>query len=319
MIAARLPDWIPHEMSRQARNRRRRRNRVGAPQALMLTLGALAVVGVVGIVGATLYVISVVESAPSLASVHPLVVGTPSEVVAADGTRLGFIQSDNLRTPVTWNQIPERLAQATIAIEDQRFYHNDGIDVTAIVRAALADVSHGATLQGASTITMQLVRNLYLGNDLRTFKQKVTEAKLALEYNNHHTKREVLTNYLNDIAYGTVGGQTAIGVQAASLILFNKPVRKLDLAEAALLAGLPRPPTTRCCTPGSRANGATWCSRRWRSSATSRPRRPAKPSSSRSASTVATTTPSAAKASSSNTCASSSSNATARTPSITAG
>jgi penicillin-binding protein 1A len=216
---------------------------VGAPQALMLTLGALAVVCVTGIVGATLYVISVVESAPSLASVHPLVVGTPSEVLAADGTRLGFIQSDNLRTPVTWNQIPTRLAQATIAIEDQRFYHNDGIDPTAILRAALADVSHGATLQGASTITMQLVRNLYLGNDLRTFKQKVTEAKLALEYNNHHTKREILTDYLNDIAYGTVGGQTAIGVQAASLIFFNKPVRQLDLAQAALLAGLPQAPS----------------------------------------------------------------------------
>jgi penicillin-binding protein 1A len=200
-------------------------------------------VGVITIAGATLYVLSIVQSAPTLASVRPLVVGTPSEVLAADGTRLGFIQSDTLRTPVNWNQIPNRLGQATVAIEDQRFYHNDGIDLTAIVRAALADVSHGATLQGASTITMQLVRNLYLGNDLRTFKQKVTEAKLALEYNKHHSKREILTQYLNDISYGTVGGQTAVGVEAASQIFFNKPVSRLNLAQAALLAGLPQAPS----------------------------------------------------------------------------
>jgi penicillin-binding protein 1A len=198
---------------------------------------------VTGIAGATLYVLSVVQSAPSLASVQPLVVGTPSEVFAADGTRLGFIQSDTLRTPVGWNQIPTNLANATVAIEDQRFYHNNGIDPTAILRAALADVSHGTTLQGASTITMQLVRNLYLGNDLRTFKQKVTEAKLALEYNKLHSKREILTTYLNDIAYSTVGGQTAVGVQAASLILFDKPVSRLNLPQAALLAGLPQAPS----------------------------------------------------------------------------
>jgi penicillin-binding protein 1A len=198
---------------------------------------------VTGIAGASLYVLSIVQSAPTLASEQPLVVGTPSEVFAADGTRLGFIQSDTLRTPVTWSQIPTNVANATVAIEDQRFYHNDGVDPTAIFRAALADVSHGATLQGASTITMQLVRNLYLGNDLRTFKQKVTEAKLAVEYNKHHSKREILTEYLNDIAYGTVGGQTAIGVQAASRILFSKPVWELNLQQAALLAGLPQAPS----------------------------------------------------------------------------
>ncbi len=230
-------------MSRQARQRRRRRNRAGAPHIFVLALGALGSAFVVGIAAATLYVLSVVHSAPSLASVRPIVLGTPSEVLAANGTRLGFIQSDTLRTPVTWSQIPENLKNATVAIEDQRFYHNDGIDVTAIVRAAFADVSHGATLQGASTITMQLVRNLYLGNDLRTFKQKLTEAKLALEYNKHHTKREILTEYLNDIPYGTVGGQTAIGVEAASQVFFNKPVSGLDLQQAALLAGLPQAPS----------------------------------------------------------------------------
>jgi penicillin-binding protein 1A len=198
---------------------------------------------VIAIAGAALYVLSAIQSAPSLASVSPLVVGTPSEVLAADGTRLGFIQSDALRTPVNWDQIPTNLKNATVAVEDQRFYHNDGIDATAIARAAIADLTHGATVQGASTITMQLVRNLYLGNDLRSFKQKLTEAKLAVEYNRHHSKRDILTSYLNDIAYGTVGGQTAIGVEAASQVFFARPVWQLHLQQAALLAGLPQAPS----------------------------------------------------------------------------
>ncbi|MDE3069173.1 MAG: penicillin-binding protein [Acidobacteriota bacterium] len=191
-----------------------------------------------------IYLASVWASAPSLARVHPLLLGTPSEVFAANGTRLGFIQSAALRTPVGWNQIPADVKNATVAIEDQRFYQNDGIDLTSIARAAVADVTHGETLQGASTITMQLVRNLFLGGDLRTLKQKLAEAKLAIEYNKRHSKREILNEYLNDIAYGTVGGQTTIGVQAASLVLFNKPVWQLDLQQAALLAGLPQAPTS---------------------------------------------------------------------------
>jgi len=231
-------------MSRHARQRRAKRNRVGAPHALRIGAAALVGACIVGVIAAALYVASVFQSAPTLASVHPLLLGTPTEVFAANGTRLGFIQSDGLRTPVGWNQIPVSLKHATVAIEDQRFYHNDGVDPTGILRAAVADFTHGETVQGASTITMQLVRNLYLGGDLRTFKQKVTEAKLAIEYNKHHTKREILTDYLNDIAYGTVGGQTSIGVQAASLVFFNKPVWKLNLQQSALLAGLPQAPTS---------------------------------------------------------------------------
>ena len=90
---------------------------------------------------------------------------------------------------------------------------------------------------------MQLVRNLYLGNDLHTFKQKIDEAKLAIEYNRDHSKRSILTGYLNSVAYGTVGGQTAIGVQAASRIFFDKSASQLNLAQSALLAGLPQAPS----------------------------------------------------------------------------
>ncbi len=162
---------------------------------------------------------------------------------AANGTRLGAIQSDVLRTPITTAQMPRLLRQATVAIEDQRFYKNNGVDVTGIFRSAVKDVLHGETLQGASTITMQLMRNLYLGSDTHTFKQKVDEAKLAIEYNKHHSKQSILTDYLNSVTYGTVEGRTALGVEAAARIFFDKSPYQLDLQQQALLAGLPQAPS----------------------------------------------------------------------------
>ena len=90
---------------------------------------------------------------------------------------------------------------------------------------------------------MQLMRNIYLGGDQHTLRQKITEAKLALEYEEHHSKPSILTSYLNSVPYGTLAGQTAIGVQAASRIFFDKPASQLDLEQAALLAGLPQAPS----------------------------------------------------------------------------
>ena len=200
-----------------------------------LLVGAIAAVG---------YVLHTSRSRRRpLDTLHPLVSGGSSQVFAADGTRLGFIQSDELRTPVGWSEIPANLKNATVAIEDQRFYNNDGVDLTGIFRAAVKDLTNGAALQGGSTITMQLMRNLYLGGDQHTLKQKIIEAKLAIEYNKHHSKRSILTSYLNSVPYGTVGGQTAIGVQAAARIFFDKPASQLNLAQAALLAGLPQAPS----------------------------------------------------------------------------
>jgi penicillin-binding protein 1A len=230
-------------MSRQARQRRLRRNRSGPSRVLFIGLGALTAGLLVGVLGAVAYVLSVAQSAPRLASLKPVVSGGSSAVFAADGTRLGFIQSDALRTPIPYAQMAPYLRDATVAIEDQRFYRNDGIDLTGIFRSAIKDVTQGQALQGASTITMQLVRNLYLGSDTHSFKQKIAEAKLALEYNKRHSKQEILTEYLNTIPYGTVGGQTAFGVQAAARIFFSEPASELNLQQAALLAGLPQAPS----------------------------------------------------------------------------
>ncbi|HTA06692.1 MAG TPA: transglycosylase domain-containing protein, partial [Solirubrobacteraceae bacterium] len=230
-------------MSRQARQRRRRHNRAGPTRFLLIGGGVMVTALIVGVIAAVGYVLNVAQSAPAIGSLHPIIGGGSSQVYAADGTRLGFIQSDELRTPVSWSQIPANLRNATVAIEDQRFYKNNGIDLTGIFRAAVKDVTHGKALQGGSTITMQLVRNLYLGGDQHTLKQKIIEAKLAIEYEKKHSKRSILTSYLNSVPYGTLGGQTAIGVQAASRIFFDKPASQLNLQQSALLAGLPQAPS----------------------------------------------------------------------------
>jgi penicillin-binding protein 1A len=227
-------------MSRQARQRRRRG---GGSKFLLLGGAVVLIAALIGALSAIGYVAHVVHTTPDLAALRAKVGGGTSRVFAADGTPLGFIQSDELRTPVGWSEIPTNLKNATVAIEDQRFYKDDGIDVTGIFRAAIKDIAHGQALQGASTITMQLVRNLYLGGDEHTLKQKITEAKLAIEYNKIHSKRTILNNYLNDVAYGTVGGQTMIGVQAAARTFFDKPVSQLSLVQSALLAGLPQAPS----------------------------------------------------------------------------
>jgi penicillin-binding protein 1A len=210
---------------------------------MILTAIAVTATLAVGVLAAVAFVAHVAAGTRGLASRHASIGGGTSEVYASDGSRLGAIQSDELRTPVGWSEIPTALKNATVAIEDQRFYKDNGIDLTGIFRAAIKDVVHGQALQGASTITMQLVRNLYLGGDERTIRQKIAELKLAVEYNEHHSKQSILGSYLNDIAYGTVGGQTMIGVQAAARIYFNKPVSHLDLEQSALLAGLPQAPS----------------------------------------------------------------------------
>ena len=111
------------------------------------------------------YVFTVAASAPALSSLKPIDQGTSSAVYAADGSRLGFIQSDEIRTPIPLNRIPESMQAATIAIEDERFYQHGGVDYEGILRAAFKNLEAGKTVEGGSTITQQLVRNLYVGRE----------------------------------------------------------------------------------------------------------------------------------------------------------
>jgi penicillin-binding protein 1A len=142
--------------------------------------------------------------------------------------------------------MPQNVRDATVAIEDQRFYQHAGVDFEGVIRAALKNATSGKTVQGGSTLTMQLIRNIYISGE-RTFQRKVREAKLAEELENIHPGRAgkewILTKYLNSVPYGTNGGQTAVGIAAAARAFFDKPASQLTLPEAALLAGLPQAPS----------------------------------------------------------------------------
>ena len=143
--------------------------------------------------------------------------------------------------------MPQDVRDATVAIEDERFYRHKGVDFEGVIRAAFKNASSGKTMQGGSTLTMQLIRTLYTGNREKTFERKVREAKLAEELENVHHGRKgkkwILTKYLNSVPYGTNGGQQAVGIEAASRAYFDKSASKLTLGESALLAGLPQAPS----------------------------------------------------------------------------
>jgi penicillin-binding protein 1A len=239
-------------MSRRERQRRTRRRHHGVGRPVLLALSLVAAAAALAGLGAVGWVIGVAASAPSLRSLTPIPQGAVSVVYAGDGQRLGFIQSTILRSPILSKQIPIQLKQATVAIEDRRFYKHKGVDFEGIIRAALKNFQSHETVQGGSTLTMQLVKNLYEKPALRsgvgrTFKTKIREAKLAEDLENEHPGRPgkdwILSKYVNIVPYGTVGGQTALGVQAAARIFFDKPASQMTLPQSALLAGLPQAPT----------------------------------------------------------------------------
>ena len=189
------------------------------------------------------WVAGVASDAPDVNRMKPVSQGLNSMVFAGDGSRLGIVDSDQLRIPVSLDEVPADLQNATVAIEDERFYSHDGIDVQGGIRALVRNVEEGGITEGASTITMQLMRNLYIANPDRSVERKIVEARMALEFETEHSKDEILRDYLNSAPYGTVGGRTAIGVQAAARVLFSRAVERLTLPQAALLAGLPQAPS----------------------------------------------------------------------------
>jgi penicillin-binding protein 1A len=229
-------------MSARSRRRHRRTSRKRNPfLVVLLVLGSMAALGALGV---GFWLIGVYNSAPSIASLRPISKGTVSKVYAADGSLLGVIHSDNIRQPIGSAAMPQDLKDATVAIEDKRFYEHGGIDPSAIVRAGWEDLTAGGKpVEGGSTITQQLVRNLYIEDPEDTLHRKIIEAHLANDMEDEHSKDWILTEYLNTASYGTNNGATAIGVEAAAETYYSKHARDLTLPEAAMIAGLPQAPS----------------------------------------------------------------------------
>jgi penicillin-binding protein 1A len=190
------------------------------------------------LVAATLGGEAAFGSSCNLSALRPVAVGQNSVVYAANGSELGVIPAEHNRTPVSWGQISSWVPKATVAIEDRRFYEHGGIDPIGIARAVVADVRAGKIVQGGSTITQELVRNLYLSR-AQTLQRKLTEACLAIKLGRHWSKQHILTAYLNQVYYGN----HAYGIEAAAETYFSEPARALTLDQAALLGGLPQAPS----------------------------------------------------------------------------
>jgi len=173
-----------------------------------------------------------------LSTLRPVTAGQSSFVYAWDGSLLGAIPAERNRTPVGRREISPWVARATVAIEDRRFYQHGGIDPVGIVRAMVADVRAGRIVQGGSTITQELARNLYLSRE-RTIQRKLVEACLAIKLARAWSKERILTAYMNEVYYGN----HAYGIEAAAETYFSVKARALDLEQAALLAGLPQAPS----------------------------------------------------------------------------
>ncbi|NWA62783.1 peptidoglycan glycosyltransferase/peptidoglycan DD-transpeptidase MrcA [Pantoea sp. B9002] len=163
---------------------------------------------------------------------------TPMQVYSADGDLIAQY-GEKRRVPLTLQQMPPELIKAFIATEDSRFYEHHGVDPVGIFRAASIALMSGHASQGASTITQQLARNFFLSPE-RTLMRKIKEAFLAIRIEQLLSKDEILELYLNKIYLG----YRAYGVGAAAQVYFGKPIDQLSLSEMAMIAGLPKAPST---------------------------------------------------------------------------
>jgi penicillin-binding protein 1C len=174
---------------------------------------------------------------PSKLTKTPAPIST--QILDRNGKLLYEVYLDYKRTPIAFADIPLFVKQGTIAIEDKNFYYHHGIDITGVVRAAFNAVIKGKRLAGGSTITQQLVKNSLLSDSQRTITRKVKEAILSFVTELTYSKDQILELYLNYTPYGG----TAYGIETAAETYFGKSAKNLDLAESALLVGLPQSPT----------------------------------------------------------------------------
>ena len=174
---------------------------------------------------------------PSLEALTDYQPKIPLRIYTAEGTLIGEFGEER-RLLVSIGEVPEQLKQAILAAEDERFYQHTGIDYLGVARAAYANLAQGGRRQGASTITMQVARNFFLSSE-KTLTRKLYEALLAFKIENNLGKDQILELYVNQIYLG----QRAYGFAAAAQIYFGKSLDKLSLAEAAILAGLPKAPS----------------------------------------------------------------------------
>jgi membrane peptidoglycan carboxypeptidase len=220
-------------------SRIKRRRRGHGPKALIVAVTLLGMLSLGGGAEAVDKYQTYTRDLPNPSSLNPKELAQATNIYDRNGVLLYVKHTDGvIRTVIPLSAISPHLIDATIALEDRQFYTHQGIDLPRIVASALADLTHQGVQQGASTITQQLVKRMYVGS-ANSLERKVREATLALEIERRFSKNEILTLYLNQIFYG----HEAYGVEAAAQTYFAKSAKDLDIAQAAMLAGIPNAPS----------------------------------------------------------------------------
>ena len=194
----------------------------------------LTLLGAIGLAGCYIYI---EPSLPSVDAMRNVEMQVPLRVYTRDGDLIAQI-GEQRRIPVTWDQIPELVKHAFLAAEDDRFFQHHGIDYQGVLRAVVVDVISGDRAQGASTITQQAARQLFLTLD-KTWRRKVQEAFLTYRMEHEFSKQEIFALYLNVVFFG----ERAYGVAAAAETFYGKPLDQLSVAQAATLAGIVQLPS----------------------------------------------------------------------------
>ena len=238
----------PNEL-RAARGRKKRANGrfwiTIASTTLVLLLVFLSVGSAAGYVSYRFVNSTQVTFGHSVVTFRDLLPLDNLKIYDSKGVLIDQLTDNGIHTSVTFDQVAPIMINATVATEDKNFWSNPGIDVVGIIRALLANMQNGRVIEGGSTITQQLIKNLIVGNR-PTVVRKLEEIVLAPQINNDYTKEDILTMYLNSIYYGN----QAYGVDAAASVYFGlqdtpgqSAASQLDLAQSAMLAGIPSNPT----------------------------------------------------------------------------
>ena len=209
---------------------------------LKLILIVFLIIASIGVIFAGLSggaILEVMKTAPEIdANIIKYEMSQNSTIVDEDGNEVDSIVTNEYREVIDYDNIPERLKQAFVAVEDERFYQHPGLDPQSIIVSAIENFKAGGIVRGGSTLTQQLARNTYLDND-QTYERKIREIYLALEIEENLSKDEILGAYLNRVFMG----QNSYGVQAAAKTYFDKDVSELNLAQCAALAGIVQSPS----------------------------------------------------------------------------
>ena len=225
---------LPTEPQQPVSSGRSTIQRIGRLAVGLVGLAGAAVIGILITVGIALAV--AFPNLPSVADLADYRPKLPLRVLTADGKLMGEFGEER-RNLLPIKEIPEVMKQAVLAIEDSRFFEHSGVDYRGMLRAALANLGQ-AKSQGASTITMQVARNVYLSAE-KSYTRKIYEVLLTFRLEHLLTKEQILEIYMNQIFLG----QRAYGFSAASQTYFGKPLKDVTIAEAAMLAGLPKAPS----------------------------------------------------------------------------